>query len=310
MWRWGVPVALIGLLCWQIDAGPALRALFGADPVCIALGLLLVQLQIVLSAERWRITAARLGLPLTRAVAVAEYHVSSWLNQVLPGGVSGDVVRVVRHRSAGAPGWQAPARAVVLERLAGQVAFVAVALAGLVGWPWLNTGSTPVAGVAVAGAAVALLGAGAGFALLLPHCAWTPLARFVGAFGPAIKRAYFADGMWWVQGALSLAVVACYLAVFALASAAVGAPLEGAAVLTLVPLTLLTMLLPFSVAGWGVREAAAAALWPLAGYSSADGLAASLLYGLMILAGTLPGALLLARRPSHAALPPQASSRA
>ena len=64
-----------------------------------------------------------------------------------------------------------------------------------------------------------------------------------------------------------------------------------------VPLILLTMILPLTVSGWGLREGAAAGLFPLIGASAQAGLAASLAFGLMFLASTLPGLLvLLARR--------------
>ena len=131
---------------------------------------------------------------------------------------------------------------------------------------------------------------------------WAPrrLARFAAGFGPAIRVAWLGPSKLWRQLLWSLVIVASYLAAFALASAAIGAPLAPLAVVALVPLVLLTMLLPISVAGWGAREAAAAALWPLAGAASADGMAASVLYGLVSLVGALPGALLIARRRVHA----------
>ena len=66
---------------------------------------------------------------------------------------------------------------------------------------------------------------------------------------------------------------------FMAASAAVGAPLPALAAVTAIPLGLLTMLIPATIAGWGARETAAASLWPLIGYTASDGVAASILYG-------------------------------
>ena len=63
------------------------------------------------------------------------------------------------------------------------------------------------------------------------------------------------------------------------------------------PVALAAMNLPVSVGGLGPREAAAVAAWPALGLDSADGAAAALLYGAVILAGSLPGAFLLARSP-------------
>ena len=98
-----------------------------------------------------------------------------------------------------------------------------------------------------------------------------------------------------MQAGLSALIVASYVLTFLLASDAVGATLPPIAAVTVVPLCLLTMLVPIGIGGWGTREAAATALWPLFGFTGAEGLAASLLYGVFSLAGTaLPGLVVLA----------------
>jgi uncharacterized membrane protein YbhN (UPF0104 family) len=99
--------------------------------------------------------------------------------------------------------------------------------------------------------------------------------------------------------ALSFATTGCNVAAFALCARAVGAPLPLGAVLGLVPLILFTMLIPLTVAGWGLREGAAAALFPVAGASAEAGLAASIAFGLVFVAAVLPGALGL-MRPARA----------
>jgi glycosyltransferase 2 family protein len=87
--------------------------------------------------------------------------------------------------------------------------------------------------------------------------------------------------------------VACNLAAFAFCARATGTALPLAAILALVPLILLTMVLPLTIGGWGLREGAAAALFPLAGASAAAGLATSIAFGLMLLVSVLPGLVAL-----------------
>jgi hypothetical protein len=53
------------------------------------------------------------------------------------------------------------------------------------------------------------------------------------------------------------------------------------------------MAIPLSIAGWGLRETAAVALWAMAGLPAEGALAASILYGLLNLLGSVPGALAL-----------------
>ncbi len=52
---------------------------------------------------------------------------------------------------------------------------------------------------------------------------------------------------------------------------------------------LMTMLIPVSVAGWGVREGAAALLWSVVGLTPEEGAAISVTYGLIVLVAALPG---------------------
>jgi hypothetical protein len=57
---------------------------------------------------------------------------------------------------------------------------------------------------------------------------------------------------------------------------------------------LLAMLIPLTIGGWGLREGAAAWLFPLAGATAAEGLAASVAFGLVFLCVALPGLFFIA----------------
>ena len=60
---------------------------------------------------------------------------------------------------------------------------------------------------------------------------------------------------------------------------------------------MLAMTLPTNIGGWGPREGAAAWLFALAGLGSAQGVSAATVYGVLVLAGTLPGAAVLVLAP-------------
>ncbi|HEV7435411.1 MAG TPA: lysylphosphatidylglycerol synthase transmembrane domain-containing protein, partial [Pseudorhizobium sp.] len=220
---------------------------------------------------------------------VRDYYLSSFLNQTLPGGVAGDAVRAVRRRGPEAGGWKVPALAVAMERASGQGVFAGLAGAGLIIWPLYGFGELPsdvsrlLTGIAVV---AGCLGASILLLLTFPPKA---LYRRISSLKRAIRTAFVDDGAWRVQSVLSLMVVGSYLGLYMLASAAVGAPLPYLAAITVIPLCLLMMLVPATVAGWGAREAAAALLWPLFGYSSSDGVAASIFYGALLLVGAVPG---------------------
>ena len=92
----------------------------------------------------------------------------------------------------------------------------------------------------------------------------------------------------WQQGS-SLLVVFTYIGIYFLAARALQIDTATLVLLPLIPLVLLSMLVPFTVSGWGIREGAAAALWAMMGLPPAEGVAISVTYGLLILVSSLPG---------------------
>jgi len=101
--------------------------------------------------------------------------------------------------------------------------------------------------------------------------------RRATVYGLLVLTQLFGADLGRAMVGLSALIVASYVLTFLLASDAVGATLPPIAAVTVVPLCLLTMLVPIGIGGGGTREAAAAALWPLFGFTGAEGLAASLL---------------------------------
>lgn len=230
---------------------------------------------------------------------------------VLPGGVAGDVARAIRH-SRGDRTVQAgsAALAVVLERAAGQVAFAVLAVGGVL--VWIAGGRTELPGWTVVAILIVPGTLAAGWILVRvggqSSGRWggrwggrwlgRRVRRAARAFGPALRASFGTPRAALVQAGVSLGIAASYVAVFTLCGAAIGAPLPPAGIATLVPLALLSMLVPVTVGGWGLREGAAAVLWPLVGLTAAEGTATAALYGLVSLAGALPGVLvpLVSRR--------------
>ncbi len=292
--RLAATLAAFAVLAWLVDVPAALAELVAADPAAVAAALVLVQVQVVLSSWRWRLVAGRLGIRLPFGAAVAEYYLAGLLNMILPGGVPGDALRAVRLRLSGAYAWSAVVRSVVLERVAGQVALATVVLAGLAAWPMLLDDRMPAAAGWLVATAVGLGLLVAAAAAVLSRLG--PLRSALAGTAGDAWAALVAGGAWAAQSVLNLAIVASYIAAFALAALALGQPLPWPALVTVVPLVLLSMAVPLTVGGWGVREGAAAGLWPLLGMEPAMGFATAALYGLIVLIGSLPGAAFLVRR--------------
>jgi hypothetical protein len=87
--------------------------------------------------------------------------------------------------------------------------------------------------------------------------------------------------------------VAGHVAVFLIAARAAGSTVSTVRLLPLVLLVLLAAGVPTNIAGWGPREGMAAWVFSSAGLSAGEGLATAALYGVLVFAASLPGAVVL-----------------
>jgi glycosyltransferase 2 family protein len=102
----------------------------------------------------------------------------------------------------------------------------------------------------------------------------------------------------------SALAVAGHIATFLVAARSAGVTVSPVRVLPLSLLVLVAMAIPLNVAGWGPREGVSAWAFAAAGLSAEQGVATAVVYGVMVLAGSLPGAVVLGagvlhRRPGH-----------
>lgn len=260
----GVSVALLWGVGTALDAAAIGERLahmhWGWMLAAAALG----PFQVLAGGVRWGRVCRALDVGVSDREAVAEYGLSTALNQMLPGGIAGDAVRIWRQRHHGAG---AATHTAVVDRAMGLGALVLVSVLGLGAWAAWFSVPWPMAALA-AGMAVVL-----GGALLSP-------------VGAGARRVLAADGV--AQAGLSVGLTVSFLLGFAAAGLAVGVG-PGPWVATAGPWLLLAMAVPMSFAGWGPREVSAATVWPLLGATSEEGVAVSAAYGLSVLLGALPG---------------------
>lgn len=269
--RIAFPFLILGLLWQWLDGEKILMWLSRANGWWLALAFCLLTVQLIASALRWQLTAQQLGQGFTRRRAVGEYYLSMLCNLTLPGGVLGDAGRAWRGRTQAGLG--TAVSAVVIERLAGQVAMISVLTIAITHTAFGNHWLLGLAAVTILAAL-----------LLWRGPSW--LTRF----GHAIRKSWFTRRAWPGQLSLTIIVLACNLGAFAACATAIGVSFSSvSSALVVLPLTLMVMVLPVSVAGWGLRESAAATLWPMAAISSEAAVAASILYGVVATASALPG---------------------
>ncbi len=292
-WRALFTVALLVGLAWWFDLEDVVGRLLAMRVGWVALALGLSVIQVAVLAWRWCFTARRLGVTLSFGEAWREYYLSIFLNQVLPGGVVGDVSRSWR-QARGAAGGQdragGPAvRAVIFERVSAQAVMTTGAVVSLLALPSVvGQPSGPMVAVTVG---VALLIAAATAVWVRRQASAQSVTGRVLA---ELADSHFSPSAFAVQLATGLFIVGTYLATYIVSARAVGIETPSLVLLPLVAPVLMTMLIPITIAGWGLRESAAALLWGAVGLTAADGVTVSVAYGVIVLVGSLPGALVLA----------------
>lgn len=293
-WRWARVlggVAVLAVLVWRVGTGPFLAGVRTIDTLALTGAFAIGVLTTVACAWRWALVARSLGVGLPLGAAVAAYYRSQFLNTTLPGGVVGDVHRAVRH-GQDIGDVRLGVRAVVVERFAGLVVTIVLAVLVLAVFPSPVRSHMPVALAALAVGALVVLGARAAAAGRGTSRWRRAVRRGLGY----VRKGLATRGTWVGVVVATAAVLGGHLATFLLAARTAGAtaPLSLLAPLTL--LALLAMALPLNIAGWGPREGVSAWAFAAAGLTAAQGVTTAVVYGVLVLVASLPGAAILVAR--------------
>jgi uncharacterized membrane protein YbhN (UPF0104 family) len=247
----------------------------------------LAVLTTVCYAWRWRIVAGGLGVALSLPAALAAYYRSMFLNATLPGGIVGDVHRGASHgrdvRDLGRA-----LRSVAWERFAGQLVQVLMTVIVLVALP------SPVHSF-VAPAAIAVVVAVFGIGLVArarPDGTRSGWARLVGGAAGDIRDGLLAGRAWLGIALASALGVAGHVATFLIAARTAGVSAPLSQMLPIAMLVMAAMMLP-SVGGWGPREGVTAWAFGAAGLGARHGVSTAVVFGVMVLVASLPGAVVL-----------------
>jgi uncharacterized membrane protein YbhN (UPF0104 family) len=278
---------VLAVVVWRVGAGPFRDGVGTVDGWALVAAVGLAVVTTVCCAWRWKIVARGLGVDLSLPSAVAAYYRSLFLNVTLPGGVVGDVHRGLSHgRDVGDV--SRGMRAVVWERSAGQVVQVVLTLGVLLVLPSPVRASMPLVAVALV---VALFGVVL-VVRVRPAGGRSRWARLRRAAARDIREGLIVRRAWLGITLASALVVGGHAVTFLIAARTAGVTAPVSRVLPLALLVMLAMVLP-SVAGWGPREGVTAWLFGAAGLGADRGVATAVVYGVMVLVASLPGAAVL-----------------
>lgn len=292
-----VSLALLGFLLGRVDRAQVAALLLEANPMLLSLAFAATVAAWLLNTYKWQLLLRALGHVPTYRSLLALNYIGIFYSLVLPGQVSGEVMKGVRLVRSGCPAAHG-AVSIGVDRLTGVLALGVLGLAGLLATPQIDV-SRSLLWFAVA---VTALTAGAllFMAARPPRMgSWFPRARpfsYVRSPLSALWQALAAYGnaRSVLLRALVLAVGFQVLVTFSnyLAALAVGVEVPFMGLVWIVALVSLAHMLPVSFAGLGVREGAYVFFISQYGVPFASGLSLALaVFGLLLLQGVIGGAL-------------------
>ncbi len=290
--------AILGVVLWRLGPGPFLVALHGISGPALVAAAGIGVLTTLCGAWRWTLVARGLGVALPLPAAVAACYRSQFVNVTLPGGVLGDVQRGVQH-GHDVGDLSRGLRSVAWDRACGQVIQVVLALVVLAFLPSPVRLPLIVLGIVVVATAlvVGLL------TRMAPGTGTSPLARAGRTVIGDLRSGVLTRRAWPGIVVASVVAIVGHLATFVIAARSAGLDTAPLTLLPLALLVLLAMALPLNIAGWGPREGVAAAVFGAAGLGAQQGVSTAVVYGVLVLVASLPGAgLLLVARLGHRAV--------
>lgn len=293
--RLSLSLMLLALVLHQIGVEQMQRTFTGANPALLLLAYLFFLSTIVARAMRWQVFLRAVGLPLSLIHLLRLYFVGFFFNNAIPGGYSGDLVRMYELGRETERGAMA-ASTVVAERLVGLAGSAILALVVL-----------PFAFEAMPNSLrLTILGAG----LALPVGLWAatrdwllrPIWQCLPGRQTLARRLHLAEfyttlttfgwqtvgrALLWSFGFTLLLVATNYTITLALHR-----PVPVLALVVFVPIVALATLIPVTFSGVGVREGAYVALFGLIGVPASSAVVIGLCLSVFNVLGGVIGGLL------------------
>ena len=294
-----VAVLLIALLFVNLNVEHLVQRLLNLSWQGTAAAFAIVFLAIVISAWKWGLILQARQHRLPSLTLLRLYFVGLFFNNVLPTAVGGDAVRA----------WEATKEtgevpeaigSVVSERL---IAGVALGITALLGLPFIESDSSTAKMVAL----FLLIDVALVALFLIPRVAegmvgkalpnrLAKLNSVVVQTVQAVRDTLRKPRLFVTILLLSILFQICVAGVNAAIFQALGAPVSLAHCVIYTPMIFTIAMLPISISGFGVREAAYWYFFSQVGVGQAEAVAASLLFFVIVGICSLPGAPLFVFR--------------
>ena len=240
-------------------------------------------IQYVLSAYRWMYISSKNGTEMNFLYCLKFYYISTFINNILPGGVVGDIYRAycARESSNNLINLSKSVQGIVFERLSGQIMMFFIFLISLTFFFLINAKYVAFLFTVVP-------------VLLITFIVYIVVRKIyfnkISSNEIVINfRKIFSGKIFWNHTIISFFVVLSYIVIYIISAEALGLSIDYFTFFVFTPIVLFSMTLPVSIGGWGVREGTALLIAFLLGLSASSSISVAVMYGILNLFCSLPG---------------------
>ena len=255
----------------------------------IVLIILISIVQHLLSAYRWKYISKYTNLNISFVNSIKYYYISTFMNNIFPGGIFGDIFRIYYHAENKKEILKLGRsfQSVIFERLSGQIMLLSFFIMSLSLYFILNQKY-----IAFLYLSIPLLIV----FYIFKYIFKLKIKKYIyyKKYGQNFLKVFTGE-VFWRHIILSFFVVISYILIYIISAISLGLHIDYFAFLVFSPIILFSMTLPVSIGGWGVREFTALLVSFLLGLSASVSISVAIMYGVLNLICSLPGLYFLLR---------------
>ena len=246
-------------------------------------------IQYLLSAYRWMYISRYTNLNISFVNSIRFYYISTFMNNIFPGGIFGDIFRIYYHAENKKEIFKLGRsfQSVIFERLSGQIMLLSFFIMSLSLYFILNQKY-----IAFLYLSIPLLIV----FYIFKYIFKLKIKKYIyyKKYGQNFLKVFTGE-VFWRHIILSFFVVISYILIYIISAISLGLHIDYFAFLVFSPIILFSMTLPVSIGGWGVREFTALLVSFLLGLSASVSISVAIMYGVLNLICSLPGLYFLLR---------------
>jgi uncharacterized protein (TIRG00374 family) len=285
-----VTLSILLFLLSKLDLNKIFELINKVEIIFLLFSLLLLLVQVVLSSFRWHLLLTRINVSIDFLSTMKLLWIGLFFNQTLPTGIGGDVVRAYLLKKKGI-GKTDAISGVIWDRVTGMIGLIILIFFGSLFTMQLDN------------SIFIELGLASSFLLLFIIFS----ALYIGRIPIFNKSSLVQNNKKYIEHGralclskgsfikiIGLSIVIQFFSVLSVLfiGLSMGLSISVIGMLVIVPLSILTMALPISFAGWGVREGVMVAGLSSLGVGSEVSFSISIVYGFGLLLVSLLGGVL------------------